>query len=94
MEGSVSSAYIGTDNYAAGRIAGETMAKLRRPFELFAGGKLGSGRQWMSWIHLDDVVAAPTEDATVVVGRRSARPRALPFAACANAPTPSATRKT
>lgn len=37
---------------------GETMARLRRPFELMAGGKIGSGRQWTSWIHLDDVVAA------------------------------------
>lgn len=37
---------------------GGALAKLRRPFELFAGGKIGSGRQWVSWIHLDDAVAA------------------------------------
>lgn len=36
---------------------GGMLARARRPFDLFAGGKLGSGRQWMSWIHLDDVVA-------------------------------------
>jgi uncharacterized protein (TIGR01777 family) len=40
------------------------IAKLRRPFDLFAGGRLGSGRQWVSWIHLDDVVAAYLAAAT------------------------------
>jgi uncharacterized protein len=26
------------------------------PFRLHVGGRLGSGRQWMSWVHVDDVV--------------------------------------
>lgn len=30
------------------------------PFKLFVGGKLGSGEQGMSWIYLDDAVAALT----------------------------------
>ncbi|MCT2534386.1 TIGR01777 family oxidoreductase [Aquibacillus koreensis] len=26
------------------------------PFKMFAGGKVGTGEQWMSWVHVDDVV--------------------------------------
>jgi uncharacterized protein len=35
----------------------ETMAL---PFKLFVGGKIGSGEQGISWVHLDDAVAALT----------------------------------
>ncbi len=34
---------------------GGALAKMLPPFQLGLGGPLGSGRQWMSWIHLDDL---------------------------------------
>jgi uncharacterized protein (TIGR01777 family) len=45
---------------------GGALARMSTPFKLFAGGRIGSGKQWVSWIHLTDVVnayiAALTDD--------------------------------
>jgi hypothetical protein len=36
---------------------GGALARMLTPFKLGLGGRLGSGRQWMSWVHLDDLAA-------------------------------------
>ncbi len=37
---------------------GGALARLLLPFKLGTGGRVGSGRQWWSWVSLDDAVAA------------------------------------
>lgn len=37
---------------------GGALAKMLTPFKLGLGGKIGDGRQYMSWVALDDVVGA------------------------------------
>ena len=42
-----------------GRVLGHdggALEKMLPPFQLGVGGKLGSGSQWMSWIHIEDLV--------------------------------------
>jgi uncharacterized protein (TIGR01777 family) len=57
---------------------GGLLKRLMLPFKLGAGGRLGSGRQWWSWIEIDDVVAgyvhALEGDLTGVVNLTSPNP--------------------
>jgi uncharacterized protein (TIGR01777 family) len=36
--------------------SGGALARMLTPFKLGLGGRLSSGRQWMPWVHLDDLV--------------------------------------
>lgn len=37
---------------------GGALAKLVPIFKAYAGGKIGNGKQWVPWVHLDDVAGA------------------------------------
>lgn len=37
---------------------GGALKKMLLPFKLGLGGKMGTGQQWFSWVHIDDVISA------------------------------------
>jgi uncharacterized protein len=58
---SASNVGIRTVNLRTGLVLSEkggALAKMLLPFRFGLGGKLGSGKQWWSWIHLEDIVGA------------------------------------
>lgn len=54
VDAGVRTAFLRTAPVLSGR--GGVLPRMALPFRLFVGGHLGSGRQWMSWIGIDDVV--------------------------------------
>jgi len=62
---------------------GGALAKMLLPFKLGAGGRLGSGKQWMSWITLGEVVGilkSMLENSTVTGPVNVVAPGAVPNA--------------
>lgn len=58
---------------------GGALAQMLPPFRLGLGGKLGSGKQWFPWIHMDDLVrallfVAETDNVRDVVNMCSPKP--------------------
>ncbi len=56
--------------FVVGRDGG-AIPMMRAAFRLMLGGRLGSGRQWMSWIHVDDLARIIT---ALVEGRANSGP--------------------
>lgn len=44
--------------------SGGVLQRFLTPFNLFIGGPLGTGRQWLPWIHIEDEVSALVHAAT------------------------------
>lgn len=60
-------------------MGGGALAKLLTPFRLGLGGRLASGRQWMPWVHVDDVAgiflhAAANESISGAINATAATP--------------------
>lgn len=46
---------------------GGALSKMLIPFDLGLGGVMGSGQQWMPWIHVEDVLRIIARLAVVII---------------------------
>jgi NAD dependent epimerase/dehydratase family enzyme len=50
---------------------GGALPMLLLPIRLGFGGRLGSGRKWLPWIHVEDVVPTPGWPMRLALGRQA-----------------------
>ena len=68
---------------------GGALARMLPAFRAGAGGRLGSGEQWMSWIHLQDLISLIIQALTNENPPVPSMPSPPPPSATATSPTPS-----
>jgi uncharacterized protein len=54
LDAGIRTVFLRTAPVLSGR--GGILPRMALPFRLYVGGRIGSGRQWMSWVSLEDVV--------------------------------------
>jgi uncharacterized protein len=67
VDAGIRTVFLRTAPVLSGR--GGILPRMALPFRLYVGGRIGSGRQWMSWISLEDVVGI----VRFVIGREDTR---------------------
>jgi uncharacterized protein (TIGR01777 family) len=67
LDAGIRTVFLRTAPVLSGR--GGILPRMALPFRLYVGGRIGSGRQWMSWISLEDVVGI----VRFVIGREDIR---------------------
>jgi uncharacterized protein (TIGR01777 family) len=67
LDAGIRTVFLRTAPVLSGR--GGILPRMALPFRLYVGGRIGSGRQWMSWVSLEDVVGV----VRYLVGREDLR---------------------
>jgi uncharacterized protein (TIGR01777 family) len=67
LDAGIRTVFLRTAPVLSGR--GGILPRMALPFRLYVGGRIGSGRQWMSWVSLEDVLGI----VRFVIGREDIR---------------------